>query len=301
MRWLKTGCRAEWTPGSFRGNEVFSIVIPTWNNLAYLKLCVRSIRENSAFPHQIVLHVNDGSDGTAEWARTEGLAFSRTAGNAGVCFAVNAARALAKTEYIVYMNDDMYVCPGWDTALKEEIDRIGSKFFYLSATMIEPYPTNSKPVIGGKNFGTTPETFDEAGLLEKYAAFEKGDWSGATRPPNVMHRDVWDLVGGYSVEFTPGLGSDPDLSAKLWMAGVREFKGVGRSRVYHFVSKTVGRIEPNKGRRRFLEKWGMTPSTFYRHVLKKGEPYEGARPEAEEKGAFQRRLWRDGMLRRLGG
>lgn len=290
----------EWTPGEFRGDEVFSIVIPTWNNLEFLKLCVASIRKNSAFRHQIVLHVNDGSDGTADWARAEGLAFSRTRGNAGVCLAVNAARALVRTDYILYMNDDMYVCPGWDAALKEEIDRIGSKYFFLSATMIEPHPTRSKPVIGGQNFGTTPETFDEAGLLARYASFEKADWSGATRPPNVMHRDVWDLVGGYSVEFSPGMYSDPDLSAKLWMAGVREFKGVGRSRVYHFVSKTVGRIEPNDGRRQFLAKWGMASSTFYRFFLDKGGPYAGLRSAPEKKGAFRWRLWKDALTRTFG-
>ncbi len=287
----------EWHGGTFRGDEVFSILIPTWNNLEYLKLCVASIRKNSTHPHQIVLHVNDGRDGTLEWAEAEGLAYSRTEGNAGICFAVNAARALVRTEYIAYMNDDMYVCPGWDAALKEEIDRLGTKAFFLSATMIEPYPTRSKPVIGGKNFGTTPGTFDEAGLLASYAGFEKGDWSGATRPPNVMHRDVWDLIGGYSVEFSPGLYSDPDLSAKLWMAGVREFRGVGRSRVYHFTSKTVGRIEPNQGRRQFLAKWGMVPSTFYRFCLDKGGEYSGERPTPEAVGAFGRRLLRDRLLR----
>ena len=31
---------------------MFSILIPTWNNLALLQLCVRSIRENSAYHHQ---------------------------------------------------------------------------------------------------------------------------------------------------------------------------------------------------------------------------------------------------------
>ena len=266
---------AELHPGRLRGDEVFSIVIPTWNNLDFLKLCIRSIRENSAFPHQIVLHVNDGSDGTAEWAASEGIAFSRTPRNVGVCFAVNAARPLVATNYILYMNDDMYVCPGWDRALKEEIDACGTKFFFLSATMIEPYPTNSKPVIGARDFGTTIGTFEEKRLLAEFASFPKGDWSGATRPPNIVHRDVWDLIGGYSVEFSPGLYSDPDFSMKLWQAGVRLFKGVARSRVYHFVSKSVGRVAPNDGRRQFLRKWGMAPSTFYRYFLHKGEPFNG--------------------------
>ena len=289
----------ELVPGALRGDELFTIVIPTWNNLPFLRLCVRSIRENSSFPHQIVLHVNDGSDGTADWAASEGLAFSRTPGNCGVCFAVNAARPLVRTDYILYMNDDMYVCPGWDKALKEEIDAAGTKFFFLSATMIEPYPTKSLPVIGGHDFGTTPEAFDEARLLREYLSFPKADWSGATRPPNIMHRDLWDLVGGYSVEFTPGLYSDPDLSMKLWAAGVRLFKGVSRSRVYHFVSKSVGRVRRNDGRRQFLRKWGMSPKTFYRFFLRKGADFTGPLVEPQPDLALRLRLLRDGLSARL--
>ena len=279
--------------GRFSGDEIFSIVIPTWNNLDFLKLCVRSIRRNSAFRHQIVLHVNDGSDGTAEWAAAEGLSFSRTSRNVGVCFAVNAARPLVRTDYVLYMNDDMYVCPGWDAALKEEIDACGTRLFYFSATMIEPYPTNSTPVIGARDFGTTVATFDEERLLREFATFPKDDWSGATRPPNIVHRDVWDLIGGYSVEFSPGMYSDPDFSMKLWQAGVRLFKGVARSRVYHFVSKSVGRIEPNDGRRQFLRKWGMAPSTFYRFFLHKGGPFSGPLPDPPLEGALRRRLLKD--------
>lgn len=45
---------------------LFSIFIPTWNNLPFLKLCVESIEKNSAYPHEILIHVNDGSDGTLE-------------------------------------------------------------------------------------------------------------------------------------------------------------------------------------------------------------------------------------------
>ena len=283
--------------GRFRGDEVFTIVVPTWNNLPFLELCVRSIRENSAFPHQIVLHVNDGSDGTAEWAEAEGLSFSRTAGNAGVCLACNAARPLVKTPYIVYMNDDMFVLPGWDSALKEEIDAAGGVPFFISATMIEPHPTRSKPVIGGHDYGTTPGTFDEARLLREFGSLPKEDWSGATRPPNVMPVWLWDLVGGYSVEFSPGLYSDPDLSAKLWLAGVRHFKGVARSRVYHFVSKSVGRIVPNDGRAQFLRKWGMAPSTFYRFFLRKGEPWTGPLEVPALDGALRRRLRSDAVAR----
>ena len=45
---------------------MFSILIPSWNNLDYLRLCVDSIRKNSAHAHQVIVHVNDGSDGTRD-------------------------------------------------------------------------------------------------------------------------------------------------------------------------------------------------------------------------------------------
>ena len=43
---------------------MFSILIPTYNNLEYLKLCIDSIKKNSNFKHQIIVHVNVGRDGT---------------------------------------------------------------------------------------------------------------------------------------------------------------------------------------------------------------------------------------------
>ncbi len=50
-----------------------SIVIPTWNNLAYIKLLVESLRKNSKYNNQILIHVNDGSDGSLAWVREQGL------------------------------------------------------------------------------------------------------------------------------------------------------------------------------------------------------------------------------------
>ena len=53
----------------------FSILIPTFNNLNYLKLAIKSIKENSKYKHEIILHVNDGSDGTLEYAKKEQLIY----------------------------------------------------------------------------------------------------------------------------------------------------------------------------------------------------------------------------------
>ena len=281
---------AEIHAGVSTPNARFSILIPTWNNLGFVKLCVDSIRRHSAFPHQIVLHINDGSDGTLEWARRENLDFTRSPANVGICYAVNLSRTLARTDYIVYMNDDMVVCPGWDLALWEEISALGHPNFFLSATMFEPMPTRSTPVIAPRHYGLTVETFDEARLLREFDKPEKADWSGATRPPNIVHKSLWDLVGGFSVEFSPGSYSDPDFSMKLWKAGVRHFRGIGRSRVYHFTSKSIERIQMNPGRKQFLRKWGITSSTLEKHLLRLGNPFTGDLPDEPSDPAYRRAL-----------
>lgn len=253
---------------------MFSIIIPTWNNLAFIKLCVESIRKNSSSPCEIILHINDGSDGTLEWAKHQGLAYTYTTQNAGICVGVNMAAALATNNYIIYMNDDMYCCPGWDKYLADEIKSLPNDDFMLSATMIEPNDTGNGAVIH-KNFGTNIENFKEAELLAALPSLQKNDWSGSTWPPCVMSKQKWNIIGGFSIEFSPGMASDDDLSMKIWQTGCRYFKGVGKSMVYHFQSKSTQRVIRNDGRKQFLMKWGQNASIFNKYYLKKGKPFEG--------------------------
>lgn len=252
---------------------LFSIFIPTWNNLAFLQLCVASILKNSTYEHEILIHVNDGSDGTLQWVQEQGLKYKHSPHNIGVCYALNGLRPLMTTDYVLFMNDDMYVCPGWDKALLEEIQSLPDNRFFLSSTLIQPRPFFCKSVIAPADFGQSVETFDEERLLREFASLPHGDWQGATWPPNIVHRDLWDLVGGYSVEYSPGMYSDPDFSAKLYHAGVRYFKGVDRSRVYHFEARSTHRIVKNDGSIQFLRKWGITSASFMRDVLHRGQPW----------------------------
>ncbi len=254
----------------------FSIIIPTWNNLEYLKLCINSIRRNSHFKHQIIVHVNEGVDGTIDWLNEqEDVEYTHSKENIGICYALNISRSLLKTDYLIYMNDDMYVLPEWDKYLSDEIEAIGDNKFFLSSTMIEPATTNPSAI--EFNCGTSIETFDEEKLLSNFEAIEKTDWNGATWPPNIVHKDVWDLVGGYSIEFTPGMYSDPDFSMKLWKLGIRLFKGVSKSRVYHFAAKTTKKISKTKsdGYNTFINKWGMSSKTFTDKYLLRGKPFTG--------------------------
>jgi glycosyltransferase involved in cell wall biosynthesis len=257
----------------------FSILIPAWNNLPYLKICIDSIRKNSRFPHQVIVHVNEGMDGTTEWLKQNNLEYTRSEKNIGICTGVNSAFVLATAPYIMFMNDDMYCCPDWDAHLWNEIENIGHQKFFLSSTLLEPVQTGNRCVLAPYDFGRDANTFRENDLLNALPALPIRDWTGSTWPPNVVHRSLWEAVGGLSEEFSPGMYSDPDFSMKLWQKGVRYFKGVGKSFVYHFMSKSTGKVKKNNGRKQFLKKWGVSSSYFTKQILESGKTFHGALPE----------------------
>lgn len=255
----------------------YTVVIPTWNNLPYLQNCLEGLRSHSGLPHQIIVFVNEGSDGTLEWLKgleEDNLDFIHSPANLGICYGVNLCRPLIKSKYLIYMNDDMYPLPGWDRGLFDVVERIDTRLFMLSSTMIEPLET-ANPCVIVRDYGKDIHSFRKEQLLQEFHTLEKGDWQGSTWPPVMVERDLWDMVGGLSPEFSPGHYSDPDLSFKLLHAGVRIFRGVGESRIYHFGSKSTARIKRNNGRIQFLHKHGISAHVFNRMLLKMGLPYSG--------------------------
>jgi glycosyltransferase involved in cell wall biosynthesis/GT2 family glycosyltransferase len=251
----------------------FSIIIPTWNNLAYLKKAIESIRRHSDFDHEIVLHVNDGSDGTLEWVRENGFKHTHTDENVGVCVAVNRATDLATRDLVMYWNDDMVALPEWDRHLVDYAERheIG-KDVWLSSTLIEPTGANAD-FIAPADYGIDIEKFEEARLLADLSALRylKPDALGTSWAPCLMYRETFDQIGRFSEDFSPGFGSDPDLAKKLWDLGARNFISVGKSLVYHFQCKGTGKLPRhlhNDAYGTFLRKYGMTIHDFAQGQLK---------------------------------
>lgn len=252
---------------------MISIVIPTWNNLAFLQLAVDTLRRHSAHAHEILVHVNDGSDGSLDWVRAEGLKHTASPGNIGICFAVNRVAALATRPYLLYLNDDMAVLPGWDTRLLEVAARLEGQRFMLSSTMIEPGSEGNRCTVAA-DYGRDVPSFREAELIAALPALRRSDWLGSTWPPTLLPTWMWQEVGGYSTELSPGMSSDNDFSMKLWHAGCRIFAGLGDSFVYHFACVSTQRIVKNDGRLQFLHKWGISQRDFDRICLRRGEPVE---------------------------
>ena len=261
---------------------MFSILIPTFNNIEYLKICLNSIRKNSKFSHQIILHINDGSDGTRSYANSEGINYTYSENNIGMPKALNKASKHASNKYILISHDDFYYCPKWDVYMASELNKIDTKKFYISGTMLES--NNSE-----FNFGTSYENFNEIDLLENLNKIKKFDFQGSTKCPGLIHRDLWDEVGGWSEEFSPTGGDDSDFAMKLWNANVRIFKGLGSSRVYHFGSITTRKKDKklntylgSKGNKIFLKKWGISISFFEKRYLRTKQIYNGILTEPKK-------------------
>ena len=253
---------------------MFSIIIPTFNNLQYLKCCIKSILETSKLDNEIIVHVNDDLNGeTRDYLNKNHIKYTFSKKNIGLCSSINLAVKSSSKRYILYTHDDMYFCPGWENSLVNEINKINHTLFYISGSMIE---ANSGHI--PYDCGNSLESFDEEKLLNNYMNLNIDDHQGSHFSPHCVHIDVWNKVRGFSEEFNPGMGSDPDFNMKLWKIGVRIFKGLNSFKVYHFGSLTTRKnkdIIRNKGDLTFLKKWGISTKFFKKYYLKSKTKYYG--------------------------
>ena len=249
---------------------MFSILIPSYNNLEYLKICLNSLNKNSRYNHQIIVHVNEGSDGSLQYIKNLGIDYTYSSNNIGMPKALNLAAKKTKFDYILISHDDFYYCPGWDVIFEEEINIIKHNNFYLSGTMVGE---------GQVKFdaGSLVENFDEKKLLNNLKQIQTFNFQGTTKCPGLVHKDLWNKVGGWSEEFSPTGGDDSDFAMKLWKENVRIFKGLGKCSAYHFGSVTTRKKDKtlftylgSRGNKIFLKKWGFSINFFEKYYLKSG-------------------------------
>jgi len=242
-----------------------SIIIPTFNNLDYLKFFLRSLKINSTFDHEIILHINDGSDGTLKYALDNNIKHTYSETNIGLCSSMNKAYSLTTTDHILYAHDDMYFCKNWDIFLIDEINKQNNNQYYLSGTNVSTRHGLINFDCGLTYLDFDEKKFDNFCLQDQTPDLQSSHWA-----PHLIHKELWDKIGGFSEEFNPGDGSDPDFCMKLWLNDVRIFKGVSKFKVYHFNSITTrnSKIILNNGTKTFLSKYGFNPKFFRKHYLK---------------------------------
>lgn len=256
----------------------FSILIPTWNNLKYLKLLLKSIEKNSYYDHEIIVHIQEGVDGTLEWCRENNIIHTHSSDNIGISAAVNKSFEKATGEWICHMDDDMYVCPHWDKHLLDfvEENKLGTEA-WVASTMIEPRGNNPF-CIAPCEYGSVDE-FEERRLVEEFSFYDIDAINNTQSNPLLIHRSLWSKMGGADEKYF-GPGFEEGLSKNAWDAGCRTFVQVPKSRVYHFQSTSIAklnRINPGHYSAQrdvaFFKQHGITIKEFNKDYIQRGIKY----------------------------
>lgn len=238
-----------------------SIIIPAYGKLQYTLACVRSLAQHGAqTPFEVIL-VDDASpdDSTATLARIEGLHLLRNASNLGFVGSCNAGAAVACGEFLVFLNNDTQVTPGWLDALlrcfaeRADCGIAGSRLVYPDGRLQEA---------GGVVFAD--------GSCWNYGRFEPRDApafryrravdyvSGAAL---MVRSDVFRRAGGFDLRYAPGYYEDTDLAFAVRQLGLRVYYEPA-STVVHCEGISAG-TDPTRGMKRyqianqakFIEKW----------------------------------------------
>lgn len=111
-----------------------TVVIPNYNGIAYVENCLTSLRDE---PARVILVDNGSTDGSLELVREKFpevklIAMDR---NYGFCKAANIGMEASKTTYVILLNNDTVVEPGFVRALEKAMDS-DSRAFSGAARMV---------------------------------------------------------------------------------------------------------------------------------------------------------------------
>lgn len=260
---------------------MFSILIPTWNNLKFAKLLYNSIIKNSFYQHQVIFFVQeeDNNIPTVSWLTENGICFLGDRDNVGISKAVNRCYTKATREWICHVDDDMYLCPNWDYELLLFIDSYNlDKSAWVSSVMIEPIKKRWNTRIY-KDFGSSVENFDEQKLLNSYKNLKINSFRDNQSNPLLIHSEMWGKVGGADEDFF-AIGFEEGLAKKMWDGGCNLFVTAPKSKTYHFQNKSTGRITnrqqlSNERDSIFIKKYGITIQEFLNSCILRGTEFNG--------------------------
>jgi GT2 family glycosyltransferase len=106
-----------------------SVVVLTYNNLAFTKACLDSLERHTHYPDwELILVDNASSDGSVEFLQIyseqhERVRLILNVENLGFAAGNNQGLAAATGEVLILLNNDTYVTPGWITGLVRHLRR----------------------------------------------------------------------------------------------------------------------------------------------------------------------------------
>lgn len=264
--------------------------ISTYNNLPYLKLAVKSVRENSFFREApFIVHAENCKDGTDEWLKGNHKKYDleyyidKNDTPIGIGGGMNFCADKVETDYIMFLHSDFVVTKDWDF----ELYKCALKFedqenydYWISSYRIEPRIFNgqtSRPgtwVVDHSAFGWNVDDFDYDNFqtwAEEFKGINDIQIPKGEGVSGLIRKDSWDKIGGNDPLFAPASWEDMDLFLRMLNGGYK-FLLTSKSLVWHFGARGSHRIEEiggksskrqieseRKNRQNWLRKWKSFP------------------------------------------
>jgi GT2 family glycosyltransferase/glycosyltransferase involved in cell wall biosynthesis len=198
-----------------------SIVIPVYGQLAHTLACLRALAAHPpAAPVEVIVVDDASTDETpGVLPRIEGLRYHRRAENGGFIAACNEGAAMARGEFLAFLNNDTVPQPGWLDALLATFDSVPDAGL-VGAQLL--YPDGRLQEAGGVVFRDgTAWNYGRFGSPSdpRYGYLRDADYvSGAAI---AIPRALFAAVGGFDARYAPAYYEDTDLAFAVRAAGRR--------------------------------------------------------------------------------
>src|SRR3984893_1664706 len=238
-----------------------SVVIPVFNQFRFTQACLASLQEYPGTERFEIIVVDDCStDGTAEAVpRMPGVVYLRNETHFGFIASCNRGGEAARGKYLVFLNNDTLVRPGWLTALVETFAEepragiVGSKLLYPNGQLQEAGGIIWRDA-SGWNYGKSDDP-----EKPEYNYLREVDYCSAAAL--MVLKSLFVSLGGFDSRYAPAYYEDTDLAFKVRRAGYKVLYQP-LSEVVHYEGVTGGTdlttgTKKHQGinRSTFAEKW----------------------------------------------
>lgn len=246
-----------------------SIVIPVHGQSHFTVGCLHSIAAASGVvPFEVIVVDDDSPDDTASLLASVGnVKVVVNEANLGFTKSCNAGIAAASGEYVVLLNNDTEVMPGWLDELTRTADDdagigvVGAQLLYQDGTLQE-----AGGIIWRDGSGMNYGRADRADRAEYNYQREVDYCSGACL---LVRRDLLKRLGGLDERYAPAYYEDTDLAFAARSLGYKVVYQP-RSRVIHHEGGSHGTDESagikryqSVNRHIFVDKWAKELEAQY--------------------------------------
>lgn len=216
------------------------VIVLNWNGLDWLDGCLKALHAQRVLPTEIVIVDNASTDKSVSHLRNRwpDVRVEVLASNVGFAAGNNRGAEDARTDALIFLNNDTEPEPGWLQALAAAAEAdptrglVTSKVVYLNQPDVIDSAGDGYLRCGGafkRQHGATAAT-----------AAESGEVFGACGAAFLIRRTLFEELGGFDEDFFM-VYEDVDLSYRARLSGARVWYAADAV-VRHAGSAALGRV-----------------------------------------------------------